>query len=95
MKLERTKRNVFKAPVDVGDVVQLHPNLGKVGGCMMIVTDLKVAGCLGYIMVPGEGAKHAKKLIRYDALQRIGHAHWVENMGIPSQQKGDNGNGER
>lgn len=85
MKLTKTERNKFKTDLRELDVVQIHPGVKKCGGCYMTVTELKVGGCLGYIMVPGIGVVHSKAPIRYDSLQRIGVAEWVENWGRPKK----------
>ena len=85
MKLERTNRNAFKAPVEEGDLIQLHPDMPKCGGCYMVVTELKVGGCLGYITLLDGEIRHAKNPIPYEAIQRIGVPEWTDDMGIPKQ----------
>ncbi len=85
MALKKTDRNRFKAPVEEGDLVQIHPDYPKCGGCFLVVTEVKVGSCLGYIMLLDGEIRHAKNPIPYEAIQRIGVPECVENMGIPKR----------
>jgi len=61
-----------------GCVVQIDPEYHKMfGGCLMVVTEVKSWGAMGYVMVP-QGTATARAYLRVpmDKMVYIGKAAW-------------------
>jgi hypothetical protein len=72
-----------KQLIKVGQVVQINPEC-KVnpmfGGCMMIVTELKGWGVMGFVQALGEDMKvggRAYIRLKWEEIEWVGTAPWV------------------
>ncbi len=66
--------------VQVNDVVQIDPEVdGMFGGCLMIVTEVKLWGVQGYVQIPGQGEAGGQAYYRckFGDFEFIGHACWI------------------
>jgi len=81
-------------PVEVGDVVQITDESFLWFGCLVIVSELKGFGILGYIAIPS-GTAHLPAYIRLtkDQFSRIGKAIVVLDISDPTYV-GITGDGE-
>jgi hypothetical protein len=63
---------------EVGDVYQIDPEYDKVfGGCLMLVSEVKTWGAVGYFNLPGEDEGVAFYRCKYENMVRVGKAEWV------------------
>jgi hypothetical protein len=73
--------------LEVGDVVQLDPELCKdsfFAGCFMQVTDMKNFGAQGFICMPGKRGEipgRAYFRANWEQMSRIGKAEWEPKDG--------------
>lgn len=64
----------------VGEVVQINPEANdRFGGCLMIVSEEKAFGALGYVMVPhAEGPRQAYLRCEFKDMEALGAtAEWL------------------
>ena len=66
-----------KTTLKVGDVVQISPDSANeiFRGCLLIVTEPKDFGCMGYVQIPGQGQAYLRP--RWDEMELVGKAKWV------------------
>lgn len=66
-------------PVFPGDVVQIDPDRSTFFGAgLMVVTEVKSWGAVGYVLVPGgDGAERSCYWAPSDWMVRVGTAAWV------------------
>lgn len=69
------------APIHVGDIVQLAPNMRTFGGCFMQVTEPKSFGAMGFIACPGETVGFAYLRPTWDEMELVGRAVWISDEG--------------
>lgn len=61
-----------------GAVVQIDPSHDDIfGGCLMVVSEVKSFGFMGYVRVPGEDHGNAWYRVAFDAVEPVGMATWV------------------
>lgn len=66
----------YETTVEVGDVVQIDPEHDDTfGGCLLVVSNKHVWGVRGYVQVPG--LQHTYHDVGFNAIERIGIAHWL------------------
>lgn len=66
------------SPVYVNSVVQIDPEHDeRFGGCLLVVTDVKSWGVVGFVQVPGEDRGAAFYRCPSDAMSEIGPAAWM------------------
>jgi hypothetical protein len=67
--------------LQVGDVVQLAPDVGHAfGACFMLVTETKSWGAQGFVAMPLERGKapgEAYMRATWEQMEFVGHASWV------------------
>ena len=69
--------------LEVGDVVQLSPELDSFSGCFMVVTEPKSWGAQGYVRVPGGGDAYYRA--KTENMDYIGKAAWVHAEDAPNE----------
>lgn len=70
----------IKPDLEVGMVVQIDPeSSGTFGGCFMVVTEPKLWGAQGYVLVPGVEGQGGQAFYRckHEDMSVIGHATWT------------------
>jgi hypothetical protein len=63
--------------VEVHDIVQVDPNLEAFGGCMVVVTEVKIWGIQGYVQSAGVGGQAYIRLRTEQFEPTGGKAIWV------------------
>ena len=63
--------------VDVGDIVQVNPDLEVFGACMVVVTEVKSWGIQGYVQNAGQEGQAYIRLKTEDFEPTGGRAVWV------------------
>ena len=61
--------------MEVGDVVQLSPELDRFAACFMVVTEPKSWGAQGYVRVPGGGDAYYRA--KNEDMELVGKAVWI------------------
>ena len=66
-------------PLQKGDIVQINPSYHEtLGACLMVVTDPKPWGAMGYVTVPQQGgAGRAYIRVPTEAFVRVGQVIWL------------------
>jgi hypothetical protein len=64
-------------PLNIGDIVQINPDAGMFGACLMIITEPKDWGAQGYIRVPGKEGGNAFFRCKYENMELVGKAEWI------------------
>ena len=67
--------------MEVGDVVQLSPELDSFAACFMVVTEPKSWGAQGYVRVPGGGDAYYRA--KNEDMELIGKAVWIHEDAKP------------
>lgn len=66
-----------------GDIVQLSPETCKnpmLGGCFMVVTEIRIWGAIGYVPCTGENGEmggQAYYRASFAEMERAGRAPWI------------------
>jgi hypothetical protein len=63
--------------MNVGDIVQVNPNVEIFGGCMVVVTELKSWGIQGYVQSAGAPGQQYIRLKTEHIEATGGKAVWV------------------
>jgi hypothetical protein len=63
--------------VDVGDIVQVNPELDTFGGCMVVVSEVKSWGIQGYVQNAGQDGQAYIRLKTEHFEPTGGRAVWV------------------
>lgn len=65
--------------LQVGDVVQIDPtHESHFAGCFMQVTEPKPWGAQGFVRVPGGTGGNAYYRCKFENMELIGHAIWIQ-----------------
>lgn len=70
------KQTMSKSTLDIGDVVQIHPDVKTWGAAFMVVTEPKKWGAVGYFTIPGKDGV-AWYRARKEDMKKIGVADYV------------------
>lgn len=73
-------KDVNGLSVHLNSVVQIHPGHDeRFGGCLMIVTEIKSWGAVGFVQVPGGSDDRGAAFFRCpaSAMSEIGPAAWA------------------
>lgn len=63
--------------IQVGDIVQVNPEVETFGACMVVVTDIKDWGIQGYVQNAGVNGQAYIRLAFEDVERTGGKAVWV------------------
>lgn len=74
--------------LSIGHVVQIDPSHDPVfGGCLMVVTESRTWGVIGYVLMPHQGrAVQAFYRCPWKAIELVGLAWWVEAEGETNKE---------
>jgi len=63
--------------IQANDVVQIDPAHDPVfGACLLIVTEIKAWGVIGYVKIPGKGLAYYR--VPFEKIHKVGAAEWVQ-----------------
>ncbi len=80
-----------KRELEIGDICQIRPDYEKFGGMLLVVTEPKPFGAMGYLMsmVNFDAVKYKDRAflrVKFEDMEYIGKMHWI----YEDNQEGDN-----